>query len=195
MTAASSDVRARALGLVAELGPTFRERAPAYDRDARFPFENYADLRHAGLLALCVPARYGGMGAGFRDYMHVAAALARWCPMTALTLNMHTQTVLWTGVLADDLEMSDAERSRHERIRARLYAAIVDDGAIQAQPLSEGLAKGATAGVATRATPVDGGFRGVGAQDLRVAGRRRERLQPDLRGTGRGSAPVPVGGR
>ena len=159
MTAASTAVRERALGLVAELGPTFRERAPAYDRDARFPFENYADLRDAGLLALCVPERYGGMGAGFRDYMHVAAALGRWCPMTALTLNMHTQTVLWTGVLADDLTMSDEERARHEQIRARLYASIVEDGAIQAQPLSEGLAKGATAGVATKATPVDGGFR------------------------------------
>src|SRR6476619_6974661 len=117
MTAASSSaVRERALGLVAELGPTFRARAPAYDRDARFPFENYADLREAGLLALCIPGRYGGLGAGFRDYMHVAAALARWCPMTALTLNMHTQTVLWTGVLADDLDMTGAERSPHARI-------------------------------------------------------------------------------
>jgi len=152
-------VRERALAIVAELGPAFRERAPAYDRDARFPFENYADLRDAGLLALCIPERYGGLGAGFRDYMHVAAALGRWCPMTALTLNMHTQTVLWTGVLADDLTMHDEERARHERIRARLYATIVEDGAIQAQPLSEGLAKGATAGVATKATPVEGGFR------------------------------------
>ena len=151
-------MRARALELVAGLGPVFRERAPDYDREARFPFENYADLREAGLLALCIPQRYGGMGAGFRDYMHVGAALGRYCPMTALTFNMHTQTVLWTGVIADDLTMTDAERARHESIRARLYAAIVEDGAIQAQPLSEGIAKGATAGVMTRAAPVDGGF-------------------------------------
>ncbi len=151
-------VRERALELVAELGPVFRERAPEYDREARFPFENYADLRDAGLLGLCIPARYGGMGAGFRDYMHIGAALARYCPMTALTLNMHTQTVLWTGVIADDLTMTDEERTRHEAIRAALYASIVEDGAIQAQPLSEGIAKGATAGVMTRATPVDGGF-------------------------------------
>src|SRR6476659_7593959 len=126
MTAASSPVRERALGLVAALGPTFRERPPAYVGDPRFPFENYADLREAGLLALCIPERHGGLGAGFRDYMHVAAALGRWCPMTALTLNMHTQTVLWTGVLADDLTMTDEERARHERIRTRLYASIVD---------------------------------------------------------------------
>jgi alkylation response protein AidB-like acyl-CoA dehydrogenase len=150
-------VRARALELVAELGPVFRERAPSYDREARFPFENYADLRDAGLLALCIPERYGGMGAGFRDYMHVGAALGRYCPMTALTFNMHTQTVLWTGVIADDLTMTDEERARHETIRAGLYAGIVNEGAIQAQPLSEGIAKGATAGVMTRATPVEGG--------------------------------------
>ncbi|MDX6377764.1 MAG: hypothetical protein QOE98_2067 [Gaiellaceae bacterium] len=154
----ASPVRARALELIAELGPAFRERAPEYDREARFPFENYADLRDAGLLGLCVPTRYGGMGAGFRDYMHVGAALGRYCPMTALTLNMHTQTVLWTGVIADDLAMTEAERARHESIRAGLYAAIIEDGAIQAQPLSEGLAKGATVGVMTKATPVDGGF-------------------------------------
>ena len=158
MDDATAPVRARALELVAELGPIFRDRAPEYDREARFPFENYADLRNAGLLALCIPQRYGGMGAGFRDYMHVGAALGRCCPMTALTFNMHTQTVLWTGVIADDLTMTDEERARHETIRARLYAQIVEDGAIQAQPLSEGIAKGATAGVMTKATPVDGGF-------------------------------------
>ena len=112
-------VRARALALVAELGPVFRERAPDYDREARFPFENYADLRDAGLLGLCIPQRYGGMGAEFRDYMHVGAALGRYCPMTALTLNMHTQTVLWTGVIADDLTMTDTERARHEAVRDR----------------------------------------------------------------------------
>ena len=152
-------VRERALALVHELGPAFPERAPAYDREARFPFENYAELRDAGLLALCVPERYGGMGAGFHDYMHVAAELARYCPMTALTYNMHSQTVLWTGVLADELDLEAAVRERHEAIRAGLYAQILEDGAIMSQPLSEGIAKGATAGVATTAVPVDGGFR------------------------------------
>jgi alkylation response protein AidB-like acyl-CoA dehydrogenase len=152
-------VRERALALVHELGPTLRERAPSYDRETRFPFENFADLRETGLLALCVPERHGGMGAGFRDYMHVAATLARYCPMTALTYNMHTQTVLWTGVVADELDLDAAARERHEAIRARLYAQIVEDGAIQSQPLSEGIAKGATTGVTTTAVPAAGGFR------------------------------------
>ncbi len=155
----ASPVRERALGIVAELGPAFAERAPRWDRETLFPTANYDDLRTAGLLGLCIPERYGGFGAGFVDYMHVAAALARHCPMTALTFNMHTQTVLWTGVLADQLELTEEERAGHEERRTRLYRSILEDGAVQSQALSEGQAKGATAGVTVTATAVDGGFR------------------------------------
>ncbi len=150
--------RERVLALVRELGPAFAERAAGYDRAPAFPFENYADLREAGLLGLCIPERYGGMGASFQDYMYIAAELARFCPTTALTYNMHSQTVLWTGILADDLDMPPDVRERHERIRSELYRWILEDGAIMSQPLSEGIARGATAGVATTATPVPGGF-------------------------------------
>src|SRR5262249_11383382 len=121
-------------------------------------FENYADLHEAGLLGLCIPERYGGLGASFADYMHVNAELARWCPMTALTFNMHSQTVLWTGIVADDLDFAPAERERHERTRAALSREILEQGSIMSQPLSEGVAKGATTGVTTTATPVEGGY-------------------------------------
>jgi alkylation response protein AidB-like acyl-CoA dehydrogenase len=151
-------VRERALALVHDLGPAFAERAAGYDREAAFPFENYAELREAGMLGLCIPERYGGMGASFQDYMHVSAELARYCPMTALTYNMHSQTTLWTGILADDLDMPAEARERHERIRTGLYRWILEDGAIMSQPLSEGIARGATAGVATTATPAPGGY-------------------------------------
>jgi alkylation response protein AidB-like acyl-CoA dehydrogenase len=153
-----SAVRERALALVRELGPAFAERAPVYDRETRFPFDNYAELRQAGMLGLCIPERYGGMGASFQDYMHVSAELARFCPVTALTFNMHSQTTLWTGILADDLELAADVRERHERIRTRLYRWILEDGALMSQPLSVGIARGATAGVATTATPTEGGF-------------------------------------
>jgi alkylation response protein AidB-like acyl-CoA dehydrogenase len=150
--------RERALALVRELGPAFAERAARWDRETAFPFENYAELRDAGMLGLCIPERFGGMGASFQDYMHVSAELARFCPVTALTFNMHSQTTLWTGILADDLDMPEDVRNRHERIRMGLYRWILDDGALMSQPLSEGIARGATAGVATTATPVEGGF-------------------------------------
>jgi alkylation response protein AidB-like acyl-CoA dehydrogenase len=150
--------REQVLELIDELGPRFRDRAAAYDREARFPTENYADLRDAGLLALCVPVRYGGLGASFADYMHASARLAEYCAMTALTYNMHTQTVLWTGIVADDLDLDADQRAQQEAARSALYARIVEDGEIMSQPLSEGIATGATAGVATVAEPTDGGF-------------------------------------
>ncbi len=150
--------RQRLLEIVDEIGPTFQERAPRYDREASFPFENFADLRAAGFYGLCMPTRYGGLGASFADYMHVGAAIGAYCPMTALTFNMHTQTVLWTGIVADDLTMDDATRAQHEQRRAELYTRILDEGALQSQPLSEGIARGATMGVATKALRVDGGY-------------------------------------
>ena len=152
------DLRERVLALIRELGPAFAERAAGYDRAPAFPFENYAELRDAGMLGLCIPERYGGMGATFQDYMYISAELARFCPTTALTYNMHSQTVLWTGILADDLDMPPEVRERHEVRRIELYRWILEDGAIMSQPLSEGIARGATAGVATTATPVPGGF-------------------------------------
>lgn len=155
----TSDRRRQLVALVGDLGPTFAERAAGYDRDARFPHENYADLSAAGLLGLCVPAHHGGLGADFATYGLVSEELGRYCGSTALTFNMHTATMLLCGRIADDLEMSAAERAGHERRRAAMYAGVIDDGHIHAQPFSEGNAPGATAGVTTTALPADGGWR------------------------------------
>ena len=65
------------LATVRELGETrFAARAARWDREASFPFENYADLRAAGLLALCVPRAHGGAGADFSTYCLASAELA-----------------------------------------------------------------------------------------------------------------------
>lgn len=153
------DRQTELVGLVRDLGGAFAERAPHYDRDARFPHENYAELKEAGLLALCVPAEHGGLGADFATYGLVSEELARYCGSTALTFNMHTATMLLCGQIADDLEMTAGERATHERRRAAMYAGVVEQGHVHAQPFSEGNAPGATAGVTTTAVPVDGGWR------------------------------------
>ena len=150
------------VGLAAQLGLAFAERAAGYDRDARFPHENYADLREAGLLGLCVPARYGGLDADFATYGLVSEELGRHCGSTALTFNMHTATMLLCGQIADDLAMTAAERAEHERRRAATYAGVVEEGHVHAQPFSEGNAPGATAGVATQAVAAEGGWRLTG---------------------------------
>ena len=147
------------IGRVAELGPGFSARAARHDRDATFPFDNYADLRAAGLLAICVPRAHGGLGADFTTYVMVAAELGRWCGATALSFNMHVSSCMWSGFIADALTMSAEQRAEHERIRAIHYARIVEQGQVYAQPFSEGGA--AAAGAApfgTIARAVDGGY-------------------------------------
>ena len=95
-------------------------RAEWHDRDATFPIENFRDMHAEGLLAICIPHDAGGAGASFATYCLAAAELGRYCGATALSWNMHVCSTLWTGALADDLEMSTAERSQHNA-RRRLH--------------------------------------------------------------------------
>ena len=125
--------------LAATLGrEKFAPRAATYDREARFPFENYADLREAGLLGICVPREHGGMGADFATYVMVAAELGRHCGATALSYNMHVSSTMWAGFIADTLTMSDAQRADHAANRALHFANIVQQGKVYSQPFSEG---------------------------------------------------------
>jgi len=143
------------------LGRTrFADRAEAYDRDAVFPTENYQDLHEAGLLALTIPAEYGGVGASYETYCKVSAEIGRWCGATALTLNMHAQTMFWTGAMYDDLETSGAARTAQNARRAKLYKEVIDQGAIFAQPFSEPntAAAAGKAPFGTTARKVDGGW-------------------------------------
>ncbi len=157
LEAEQADVIAIARNLAAA---KFAPRAAALDRDALFPTENYRDLRAAGLLAICVPEEEGGLGADFKTYMLAAAEIGRYCGATALTWNMHVCSCLWTGALADDLDMSAEDRATHTQRRKVHYRRIVENGAVYSQPFSEGGA--AAAGVvpfSTKAVKVDGGWR------------------------------------
>jgi alkylation response protein AidB-like acyl-CoA dehydrogenase len=117
-------------------------------------------MREAGLLALCVPERYGGGGADLLTYCMVSAEIGRHCGATALTYNMHVCSTLWTGALADALTMTRQQRAEHERCRTLHFARVVEQGKLYAQPFSEGSA--AAAGKApfdTLAAKVEGGWR------------------------------------
>ena len=134
----------------------FAARATQIDRDAVFPFANYDDLREAGLLKICVPEAHGGWGADFATYVMVAAEIGRHCGSTALTYNMHVCSTMWTGFVADDLQMSTEERADHEKNRAMHYMRVVRDGKVYAQPFSEGgPAAAGKAPFGTLATPVE----------------------------------------
>ncbi len=148
------------LALASELGHTkFAPRAAQWDETASFPFANYDDLRDAGLLKLCVPESHGGLGADYATYMMVAAEIGRHCGATALTWNMHICSTMWTGVLADGIAMTDAQRAEHVKRRELHFGRIVNDGAIYAQPFSEGSAAAAgRAPFGTTAKKVEGGW-------------------------------------
>ena len=85
----------------------FAPRAMQIDRDAVFPFDNYHDLREAGLLKICVPTAYGGLGADFATYVMVAAEVGRHCGATALTWNMHVSSTRGSGRAAAAHEVDD----------------------------------------------------------------------------------------
>lgn len=155
-----SEQQRELIELAARLGhEKFAPRAAAVDRDAVFPFENYADLREAGLLKICVPREHGGRGADFATYVMVAAEIGRHCGATALTWNMHVCSTMWAGFIADALDMTDEQRAEHGRIRAIHFERVAVQGKVYAQPFSE--SGGAAAGKVpwgTMARKVDGGY-------------------------------------
>src|SRR6202165_1110021 len=144
----------------------FVPRADRHDRDASFPFDDYADLRAAGLLGLCVPTPYGGLGADYETYCLVAEQLAQANASTALTFNMHCLTMLMMGVLADDMPMSPAARGRHEKLRSAKFREVIEEGVFYGQPHSEPVEQGETDTAlrmggrrfGTTARKVDGGY-------------------------------------
>ncbi|HKS89105.1 MAG TPA: acyl-CoA dehydrogenase family protein, partial [Stellaceae bacterium] len=137
-----------------------------HDRDASFPFDDYADLRSERLLGLCVPERYGGLGADFEIYCLVAEQLAQGNASTALTFNMHCLTMLMMGRIADGMAMPAAARQRHDALRAARFREVVEQGAFYGQPHSEPVEQGETdtklsvggRRFGTTAQKVDGGY-------------------------------------
>jgi alkylation response protein AidB-like acyl-CoA dehydrogenase len=144
----------------------FAQRADRHDRDATFPFDDYTDLRAEGLLGLCVPERYGGLGANYETYCLVAEELGQGNASTALSFNMHCLTMLMMGPIADDMEMPAPMRQRHERLRAAKFREVVEAGAFYGQPHSEPVEQGETDAklgpggrrFGTTARKVDGGY-------------------------------------
>ena len=111
---------------VAELArERFAPRAAGYDADSAFPFENYRDLREAGLLGLTVPAEYGGPGVDPVAYVLALLEMAKGCPATALTFNMHANVI----VNIDQLASPEQKR--------RYFREVLEEGKLFATVMSE----------------------------------------------------------
>jgi alkylation response protein AidB-like acyl-CoA dehydrogenase len=103
-----------------KLSRAFAADSAYYDSEACFPADNIARLREAGLLALTVPKRYGGGGAGLLDTSRVLGVLAEGCASTTLILAMQlfkqaalTRTGAWP-----------------EQVQACVSAEAVEQGAL-----------------------------------------------------------------
>lgn len=153
--------QAELCALARELGQSkFAERAFQYDREAAFPTENFKDLHESGLLGVCIPVESGGKGADPKTYMLMASEIGRYCGATALTFNMHVSSCLWTGPLADGLTLDNDLKAALQEGRKLHYKRIIEDGAIYAQPFSEGGdAAAGKAAFGTQAIRKDGGWR------------------------------------
>jgi alkylation response protein AidB-like acyl-CoA dehydrogenase len=120
--------------------------AAAYDRRGDFPRESYEALREAGLTAMTVPRRYGGLGVDLPAYCDVLAILASACGSTALTLNMHSSVVRMIDAMG-----SEDQRARYlrEAAEGKLFASLTSEPASSLRRNFR---------VETRAAPVDGGY-------------------------------------
>ena len=103
----------------------FAPRAAKYDAESSFPYENYAELREAGLLALTVPKDYGGLGADPIAYAHTLREIAKGCASTALTFNMHSTVATFIAALGTEAQ------------KRRYFADVVGRGALIASITSE----------------------------------------------------------
>jgi alkylation response protein AidB-like acyl-CoA dehydrogenase len=81
-----------------EMLQRFQQRAPGYDRENRFFFEDFEEMRDAGYLRMCVPRELGGLGYTMADAMREQRRLGYHAAPTALAINMH---LYWTGLVAD----------------------------------------------------------------------------------------------
>jgi alkylation response protein AidB-like acyl-CoA dehydrogenase len=108
------------IALADSLTGAIAARADEVDRQGRFPFENFREMREAGFLALTIPERFGGLGADPLEYALAIERIARACGSTALAANMHLTLI---GKLGETGIWP-------EEIYARVSRDVVENGAL-----------------------------------------------------------------
>lgn len=125
----------------------FSHLAPIIDREQRFPHENVALLRQAGISSMFLPKSYGGAGASLTSLSAVIEEIAAHCASTSgiiATLQLGAHPLLLGG--------TEAQKSEH-------LGALVRDDVFISFALSEPGAGSDPASMATTATPEGKGWR------------------------------------
>jgi len=83
--------------------------AAELDRDHRIPFEVMRKLGKIGLLGVCFPQEYGGMGAGEMGYAILMEELGRVCASTTANVGAH----IGIGAMAIHLDGTEEQKRRY----------------------------------------------------------------------------------
>ena len=105
--ASLTSVQAASPVLTDDMLARFAERAPQYDRDNVFFFDDFDELRRAGYLRLAVPEELGGAGLSLSGVAQQQRRLGYYAAPTALAINMH---LYWTGNAADLWRAGDSSQ-------------------------------------------------------------------------------------
>jgi alkylation response protein AidB-like acyl-CoA dehydrogenase len=118
--------------------------AAEIDREGRIPFETLEKLGKIGLLGVCFPQKYGGMGAGETGYCILLEELARVCTSTSTNVGAHI------GIGAMSIYLDGTEEQKRKYLtplaRGKKFAAFVlteadagsDAAAIRTRAVREG---------------------------------------------------------
>ncbi len=125
-----------------------RERAPGYDAENRFFFEDFEELKDADYNTMNVPKELGGSGRTLSEVCHEQRRLAMYAPATALAINMH---LYWCGVAGDLLSSGDdsLEWMLKEAAAGKIFAAGHAEGGNDLPLIYS----------SSKAEKVDGGYR------------------------------------
>jgi len=118
--------------------------AAEIDREGRVPFETLKKLGEIGLLGVCFPQKYGGMGAGETGYCILMEELARVCTSTSTNVGAH----IGIGAMSIYLDGTEEQKQKYlvPLARGEKFAAFVlteadagsDAAAIRTRAVREG---------------------------------------------------------
>lgn len=91
------------------VAPIIRERAVEVDARGTFPHENFKTLREAGLLGVCLPKKFGGVGIGpggdYAKFFEINDRLGALCGSTAQVFFVQNASLATLGLMAEDAQM------------------------------------------------------------------------------------------
>ncbi len=93
-----------------EMAAVLKERAVETDSRGTYPHENIKTLREAGMLGVCLPKKFGGLGVGpggdYSTFFRINDRLGAACSSTAQVLFVQNASLATLGLMANDKQMA-----------------------------------------------------------------------------------------